>query len=166
MPVAISQPDRPNSDFGLSFVIVAFAESSRTLIHMHPTDFGPIRSQPRVWQRWALVPAPKYCTKTVSCKKRRRGTSSLGVDRGDTGQLLASARDYAESGGVGKNCRASEMVLAQASLALFVVHATGGDGAAPFTSSRIPHTFSIFSVFLSSFAGSSIFFLILACSLA
>lgn len=75
VPVAISQPDRPNSEFGLSFVIVAFAESSRTLIHMHHTDFGPIRSQPRVWQRWALVPAPKYCTKTKTecCKSAEVG---------------------------------------------------------------------------------------------
>lgn len=71
------------------------------------------------------------------------------MDRGDTGQLLASARDYAESGGVGKNCRASEIVLAQASLASVVVHATGGDGAAPFTSSRIPIHFPYFPCFLA-----------------
>lgn len=86
--------NRPNSDSGLSFVIVAFAESSRTLIHMHHRDFGPIRSQLECASCYSQH--KKYCT---SMQKRRRG---LGIDYVRAlNSLRASARDDAESGGVG-----------------------------------------------------------------
>lgn len=47
MSLVISQPDRANSDFSRSFVIVAFSQPRPTLIHMHHHDPTPDASSAR-----------------------------------------------------------------------------------------------------------------------